>query len=99
LSLNNHRESKDRLILIRVTSKEVDAMEDGLFCHNSAEWYEENWDYMASIWKKVATEFDSKGETLSETLQRLLNEILLETVSHADASDRVSKIINFLERI
>ena len=59
MSANNHREEKEKTITITVTAKEIDAMEDAMFCQNSDEWYKENWKYMASIFKKIAGAFDA----------------------------------------
>ena len=60
MSSNNHRLEKVKTITVTLTDKEVDAMEDAMFCQNSDEWYEENWKYMSSIFKKIAGEFDKE---------------------------------------
>lgn len=97
MSSNYH--DAERIILIKVNPHKVDAMKDGLFCKNSDEWYEENWGYMASIWKKVATEFDYEIENRGEKMVKLLKEITGETVSPKWICDKITEMIKLMEEL
>jgi len=50
---------KEKTITIRITDKEVDAVEDALFCRLDSIWWEENRVYIHSFWRKLAYAFDT----------------------------------------
>ena len=52
--------NKEKTITITVTSDEVDAVEDAIWCHNTHEWWVEmHKTHLGSFWKKLAGAFDS----------------------------------------
>ena len=51
-------DEKVKTITITVTSKEVDAVEDIIWCQNTDEQLEEMYPYLRTFWRKFASAFD-----------------------------------------